>query len=493
MKKLVSLMALFAGMGFAGSMPTEHYTVEDIPLPKSVAPEIGGLACNPAGELVVVLRRSGIIIGTPHRDPKQFQWRVFSDASMHNPCGVLLGAEGDLLVPQMQELTWIKDMNGDGLADLYQAVSTAWGVSGNYHETIAGPIPDGEGNWFLAIGTASHNGPVFYNVRGAYSPIGRRGRNYSAVEYKGWVVKIRPDGSLIPWASGFRANNGMCMDPSGNLWVTDNQGDWRGTSPLYHVEEGDFCGHPSSLVWDKAFFPDKGDPLNYGVDKLDAMRKRAAVLFPQGLMANSPTEPIVDVTRGRFGPFGGQMFVGDVAGRRILRVMVEKVKGQYQGACVKFIDGSGLRGGSNRLAFGPDGNALYVGQTYRGWGGPTEGLQRIVFQDKDPFEVHSMKLTENGFRLKFTGQLDAELAKDPKSYEFKHYWFKYGHAYGSAQMDKTPVAVKSVEVIDEEMVDVVLADPLEAKKVYQLDVKVRSSNGKPVVNPTLCYTVNEIL
>ena len=104
-----------------------------------------------------------------------------------------------------------------------------------------------------------------------------------------------------------------------------------------------------------------------------------------------------------------------------------------------------------------------------------------------------MKLNENGFRLKFTGELDAELAKDPKSYEFKHYWFKYGHAYGSAQMDKTPVAVKSVEVIDEEMVDVVLADPLQAKKVYQLDVKVRSSNGKPVVNPTLCYTVNEIL
>ena len=57
MKKAVSLMALFAGMGFAGSMPTEHYTVEDIPLPK-VALEIGGLACNLAGELVVVLRRA---------------------------------------------------------------------------------------------------------------------------------------------------------------------------------------------------------------------------------------------------------------------------------------------------------------------------------------------------------------------------------------------------------------------------------------------------
>ena len=188
------------------------YRGEYFPYPRVWHPKWGGLAFNERAELVVVLRRHGILIAETHRNPDEFVWRVFSDASMHNPCGVMLGTSNDMLVPQMEELTWIRDLNGDGLADLYQAVSTSWGISGNYHETIAGPVADGEGGWFLAIGTASHNGPVFYNVRGEYSPIGRRGRNFSAVPYKGWVVKVAPDGSMVPWASGFRANNGMCMD-----------------------------------------------------------------------------------------------------------------------------------------------------------------------------------------------------------------------------------------------------------------------------------------
>ena len=115
------------------------------------------------------------------------------------------------------------------------------------------------------------------------------------------------------------------------------------------------------------------------MDKLDAMRKRAAVLFPQGLMANSPTEPIVDA-RGVWA-VAGQMFVGDVAGRRILRVMVEKAKGQYQ-ACVKFIDGSGRVAVVNWLWSRR--KCFVCGADLSGLGWPTEGLQRIVFHDTPP-------------------------------------------------------------------------------------------------------------
>jgi len=480
-------------VGQAVEMPPEYYEVQEIPLPVGVAPEIGGLKFNSKGELIVLTRRSGILIAKPHQDPDQFQWRTFTDHSLHNPMGILVESDHQLLIPQMAELTRIVDTDRDGTADLFEAVSTEWGVSGNYHETNAGPIPDGEGNWFVAIGTASHNGPTFDYVRGEFSRTGRRGRNYSAVKDKGWVVKVTSDGSIIPWASGFRANNGIGMSPSGDLWVTDNQGDWRGTSPIYHVEKGHFYGHPSSLVWDASFFPKNGDPLEFGVDRLNQLRTPAAIQLPHGLVCNSPSEPVFDATNGKFGPFKGQMMVGDIAGQRIIRVMPEKVRGVYQGACAFLIENSGLRGGNNRLTFSPEGNALYVGQTYRGWGAPAEGLQRIVWTGVMPLEVQQMSLTPSGFDLTFTKPLDANAANDPDRYQIQSYRYSYGHKYGSPQLDRKVHFSKRVNVSEDKFTVSLKLDQVEAGKVYQIDlVNLFSSDGLPIINPMVCYTVNQL-
>ena len=64
-----------------------------------------------------------------------------------------------------------------------------------------------------------------------------------------------------------------------------------------------------------------------------------------------------------------------------MRVALEKVAGQWQGAVFPFR--AGFQSGNNRLAFAPDGS-LWVGQTDRGWGatgGKEFGLQRLVCSD----------------------------------------------------------------------------------------------------------------
>ncbi len=488
---LVVSAALSMSAPHTRAMPPDYYEVEDIVLPPHVAPEVGGLAFNSKGELIVLLRRHGIIIGKPSADPEKFEWRQFTDMSLHNPMGILIESENSFLVPQMAELTRISDTDGDGVADLFETVSNEFGLSGNYHETTGGPVPDGQGNWFLAVGTASHNGPVFHHTQGTYSPIGRRGRNFSAVEYRGWVVKIRPDGSLIPWASGFRANNGIAMRMDDTLWVTDNQGDWRGTSPIYHIEKGNFYGHPSSLVWDENWTG--GDPLRYPIDKLDAMRTRAAVLLPQGEMCNSPAEPIFDINNGRFGPFRNQMFVGDIAGQRILRIMLEEVGGQYQGACIKFVENSGLRGGNNRFTWSPDGSTLYVGQTYRGWGRPEEGLQRIRFTGKVPFEVHDIRIQPDGFILSFTHPVDAGAFDDVERYQAQSWHYDYGFRYGSPKRDVKSLPVTSVSPLADGRSVRVTLDGMEPRKIIQLELSnLNSRDGLPLIHGTLCYTCNII-
>ena len=461
------------------------WTIEDVPMPAGVAPEIGAVAFGTDGELIIATRRSGIWTAEPVADPAAFDWRAFTEVSLHNPMGVAVLGRGDLLVAQMPELTRIRDTDGDGIADTFDSLCREWGVSGNYHETNAGPVPSGDGGWFVAVGTASHNGPTFRHTRGEFSATGRRGRNFSAVPWKGWVVKVTAEGGVIPWASGFRANNGIAVGPEGRLWVTDNQGDWRGTSPIFHVEQGGFYGHPSSLVWRPDHPGD--DPLRYPLEELERMRTRPAVQLPHGKVCNSPSEPIFDTTGGAFGPFEGQMFVGDIAGPRILRVMLEEVDGVMQGAVVPFTNGGRMRGGTNRLCFSPDGRTLWAGQTYRGWGKPSEGLQRITFTGHAPQAIHTVSLTAEGFRIRFTQPIAPATVMDPAAWRVARFHYDYGHRYGSPERERTGVAVSGAVVeAGEPVVWLTLDERPQAGEIYEITCPALDGLGER----TAWYTIN---
>lgn len=491
MKRFLPLLLLLSVSAFA--LPDDPYVVEEIALPKGVAPEVGGLAFNSKGELVVVTRRSGILIGQPTANPAEFAWRVFSDQSLHEALGLLIEKDNQFLVPQFPELTRITDTDGDGVADLYETVCDKWGLSGAYHEHAEGPVADGEGNWFVNIGTASFSGITFDTTRGRFSPAGRRGRNFSSVEYRGWLIKVTPDGSFIPWAKGFRANNGLCVGPDKTVWVTDNQGDYIPTSPLYAVEKGKFYGHPSSLVWDEEFMKDnpQKDVLSLGNETFDKMREKPVVQFPHGVMINSPGDPIFDQTGGKFGPFAGQMFVPDESGRRVLRVMLEKVGGAYQGACIPLLIDHGLRAGNHRLCFSPDGTTLYTGQTMRGWGGPVEGLQRIVHTGKPSFEVKEIHLKPDGFELTFTEPADKALAANPESYQVQHYYYPYSQQYGASQKEITRVPVTQAALSEDGLKVRLTLGEMKAGKIYQLDfVGLSSTGGRYLAHSTLAYTLN---
>ena len=278
------------------------------------------------------------------------------------------------------------------------------------------------------------NGPTFWKTHGKYSKTGRRGRNYSAVQWKGWVMHFK-DGILTPYASGFRMHNGMLRDSKGRLWCGDNQGDFRATSPLYLVEKGNFYGHPSSLVWDKDF-PKNKDPLNTPQKELDEMRTHAAVLMPYLEMNRSCAEPAE--IPAAFGIFSGQLIIADNNDTRITRIMLDEVGGKLQGSCTHFINGSGLRSGNNRLEWSPDGKQLYVGQTVRGWGTPSEGIQRLSFTGKTPFDVEQIKLTKTGFELSTTLPV-ANLEEAEISINSFHYQDSF--KYGGGQLDKKTIPV----------------------------------------------------
>ncbi|MGB0582028.1 MAG: DUF7133 domain-containing protein [Limisphaerales bacterium] len=477
---LVFALALSAS---AGTSPV--YKVTDIPSPPSKfnTQQIDGLDFLPDGRLVVCLPSGEIF----YYDTVKTNWHLFAEG-LHNPLGVVALSASELVVSQRPELTRVRDTDGDGKADDFEAMSAEFGMSGNYHEFHFTPVRDKEGAYYFALGTGSSGNGIRSIVRSRFDERGRPGRMHASTPYRGCVLRWTPDGKTVPWAYGLRTPNGLGWDLEGNLFVTDNQGDWVGTSKLFHVKRGRFYGHAASLTWKKGF---KGAPLETDPEILAKMRTRAAVVFPHGVMANSPTKVLAITPEAKFGPFTGQLLVGEMNQARIMRVMLEKVGGELQGAAIPFIDGKPLDLGVNRLAWAPDGS-LYVGHTKHTWVG-NQGIQRVEWNGKSPFEVRTMELMEEGFRFTFTQPVDKAIAARKKTWNLKRFHYYYHVSYGCPPIDTTDVEVDLVDISpDGKTVDVYLKD-LQAWHIYEAKIAgLKNSKGHPLPNSYVVYTLNRL-
>jgi hypothetical protein len=212
-------------------------------------------------------------------------------------------------------------------------------------------------------------------------------------------------------------------------------------------------------------------------------------------MGQSASEPRWDTTGGKFGPFAGQCFVGDHTRSNIMRVDLQKMpSGNYQGACFPFRQGFDC--GVNRLVFAPDGS-LMVGMTNRGWGsvGPKPyGLQRLVYTGVLPFEIHTMKLTKDGFDLTFTKPLDAATADQVKAYNLVSFTHYYWSTYGSPEVDRKAEKIEAVKVADNKKRLSLKVSGFRPGRIYELRLDgVKSEEGDPLLHPEAYYTVNELL
>ncbi len=495
MKTIRYIVLLFACMLFVQNgyakyfapkdSAADYYKVENIPLPDGLIAETGAIGFMPDGRFIACFHRGEIMT----YNLKTKKWKLFAEG-LHDPLGILIVNNREILIMQRPELTRIRDTDGDGVADDYQTVTDDFGLSGNYHEFAFGPVADKQGNLYIALNLASNGAGIRNEIRGKYDSLSRPGRMYSCVPYRGWIMKLTKDGKLHPYAVGFRSPNSLGFDAQGRLLVSDNQGDWLGTSKLFHVEEGKFYGHPAGLIW-KEGFP-RVVPISLPVSKLDSMRTKESIQFPHGYFANSPTQPIWDNTNGKFGPFAGQTLVGDMDHKYVMRILPEEVGGALQGACIPMNFGSKMRIGNNRLVFAPDGS-LWVGQNDHGWAG-SRGIQRISWKGKTHLDVMAMNLTKTGFDLTFTLPLNEEAAKDIANYKFKRFYYEYHQAYGSKQFDLQDIAVKSVKLsADRKKVSIELSE-MKAGYVYELRTgDLKTNDEKYLFNNLICYTLNKLL
>ena len=405
---------------------------------------------------------------------------------LHEPMGLLAGP-GFAVVSQRPEVTRLVDEDGDGTADRYETICDQIAMEANFHQY----------NYGLVKGKIAGNLHGILSCSGLSKPDGSpaSANGFSPIPYRMWSYQITPSGEFRPWSSGLRTANGIGKSPQGELFAADNQGDWVATSMLHHLEEGDFHGHPAALRWDQNF-PYSQDPKSAPIDLLEKMRKPPAVHFPHGELANSPGSPVWDTTGGKFGPFAGQMFIGDIVHPRIIRVALEKVNGQYQGACFSFYHAEGLKAGICRLAFSSAGE-LIIGRAGEGnWarGKPDSGLQKIAYSGTTPFEIHRIELQNDGFLFHFTQPVNQVIKLDPKNFGVQSYHYPYGPNYGYPKTDIQKIVPTRVEQsLDGSTIRVMIPN-LEERKIYQFNLpELKDPDGKSLRNPVAYYTLNELL
>ncbi|MBX7166307.1 MAG: hypothetical protein K1X74_08145 [Pirellulales bacterium] len=448
----------------------QHYRMLTLPVPEDRQIEVGGLAFRPDGSLLVGTRRGEIWqIAQPTADDLDaIEFRPLA-RGLHEILGLAVDG-ADVLVGQRPEVTRLRDTDGDRLPDEFDCVCDHFGISGDYHEFLYGPVRGADGQLFITLNTSLAGG------------------HRSKVAYRGWCLRVSPDdGRVTPWASGLRSPNGLAFDPAGRLFCTDNQGEWVPACKLQEMREGDFCGHVDSLRW-------RADRIGQPEDD-PATRPEfvpPALWFPF-FVCRSASEPVWDTTGGRFGPFTGQCFVGDVTNALLMRVYLEEVGGRQQGAC--FVFRRGFQCGVNRLAFAPDGSLL-VGETNRGWGsigGQEQGVQRLVYTGHAPFEIAEMRATSVGWDLKFTQPLRAETADEAKAYSIDSFTYHYWDTYGSPEIDRRKHAIEQVQIdADGQTVHLQVAGR-EARRVYFLRISgVNSTAGEQLMHREAWYTLNAI-
>ncbi|TDE17641.1 plastocyanin/azurin family copper-binding protein [Dyadobacter psychrotolerans] len=462
----------------------DFYRIITIPIPETIKMEVGGLQALPDGRLAASTRRGEVwLIGNPYlKGDGRPSFSRFA-SGLHEPLGLLYRGK-DFLISQRGEVTRLEDTDNDGIADIYDSFAK-WPLSGNYHQYSYGPVKLPNGEMIVTLN------------------LDWIGKGASQSKWRGWMLKLGEDGKLTPYATGLRSPSAF-GSYKGDIFYTENQGDWVGSGRMTHLEKGDFAGNPAGLRWSSEEgspvklkpedIPDTGEPL-YDVAKRTPGLKAPAVWFPHTLVGISTSGFVEDATNGAFGPFAGQMFVGDQGHSIITRVDMEKVNGVWQGTVFPFREG--FMSGILRLEWGLDGS-IFVGQTSRGWSatGKSEfGIQRLVWTGKMPFEMKNVRSMPDGFEIVFTSPVDKKSAADPESYKLNSFTYKYHHTYGSPIVNTKELSLKGIIVSEDGLKVRLVLDTAALRKGYIHEIKaegVKAIEGNNLLHVTGYYTLNEI-
>ena len=458
----------------------KYYTITDIPIPPGVPMRPGSFEVLPDERLAVGTRRGDVyFISGAFETPPKPTYHLY--ASGQDEIFGMSWKDGSLTITQFGEVTKLTDSNGDGTADRFDTLTNNWGYAEG-HEFAFGSKHDPDGNIWVALG-----------LSGSY---------HSRNIFRGWAVKVTPEGKMIPVCSGLRSPGGVGANKEGAMFCIESQGPWNGSCSLKHLKEGGFLGHPASYNWYKyvkEFETPKIEPNTNSRIAIERERVKELVppviLFPYIKMGRSISGFRLNQSKGKFGPFEDQLFFGDYTLSLIMRATTEKINGIWQGACYPFREG--LSTGIMNVEFSPNGQLIAGGfTTNRQW--PVRGvapfaIQRLDWTGKVPFEIKEINILEDGFRIHFTKKVNSKVASQSLNYSMSTYTHNYSAGYGSPEVDQTTPTIKEAIVSRDSLAVQLKVDGIKKGHIHDFDLsKIKNLSDENLLHSKAYYTVNEI-
>ena len=458
----------------------KYYPIVNISIPTGVPMRPGSFEFLPDGRLAVGTRRGDIYFIKGALDtPPMSEYHLF--ASGQDEIFALAWKDGAMTATTWGEVTRISDIDGDGVADRYDTLTSNWGYAEG-HEFAFGSKHDPEGNIWVALG-----------LSGSYE---------SHNLFRGWAMKVTPSGKMIPVSSGLRSPGGVGANAAGAMFAIESQGPWNGCCSLKHLKEGGFLGHPASYNW-YPFAPGvKAPELKPNSNsRMGVEKKRVkelvppAVKFPYIKMGRSISGFRLNKTGGKFGPFDNQLFLGDYSLSLVMRATTEQINGVWQGACYPFREG--LATGIMNVEFSPKGQLFAGGfTTSRQWpvrGAEPFAIQRIDWNGVVPFEIKEINIKKDGFLMTFTKPVDKAVAARTDVYHITTYTHIYHGAYGSPEVDQTTARVARAVPAADGLSVMVHLEKITEDHIHDFDLtKMISKDGQHLLHKKAYYTVNEI-
>ena len=481
------------------------YTVdtfpEPVPNPWNAKTFFSGFDFFPDGRAAMCTFHGDVwIISGIDDSLEKITWRRYA-TGLFQPLGLKI-VDGLVYVLGRDQITRLRDLNGDGEADFYENFNNDTIVTANYHEFCLDLQTDSKGNFYFCKGA-----PWPPNVD---SP------------HQGTMMKVSKDGSKMEiFATGFRAPNGMTIGPHDEILTGDNQGHWMPSSKLNLVHRGGFYGmmptaqsmitvklggtnltiNPSDPAVRAEFniapYLDSGKNKTTNEAPIPLQYDQPICWVPYGLDNSSGGQ--VYVTGDKWGPLEGLPLFQSYGKCTVFYVMTEVVDGVTQAGMVQLP--LKFQSGLMRARFNAKDGQLYM-CGLKGWQTSATrdgGFYRVRFTGKKFIGPKALHVRPNGVEITFTEPMDSFTVNDTGNWSLEQWNLIYSGNYGSPEVSTTDAGVKSHDSVTVKSIKLsadqktVLLEIPGIKPVDQMTIKfnLKAADGS-TVSQEIFNTIHQV-
>ncbi|MFO1063333.1 MAG: hypothetical protein U0892_05650 [Pirellulales bacterium] len=417
------------------------------------------------------------------------QWQVLSD-DLPAPYGLAVRDQAIDVLCKFGLIRLTPPANGANLkANTAQSfvpysmrvVADGWGYTADYHDWAVGLPIDAAGNYYVAL------------------PCQQDDRSPSAARLRGTIQKLIPQAPtsddpreyrLETMSAGQRFPMGLAFNAAGDLFATDNQGNYNPFNELNHLVNGRRYGFINKLDAKPGFSPPFDSPaVNLPHPWTRSVNGICCLITPD----------VLKKERGDvFGPFEGHLIGCEYNGLSLIRMSLEKVDGEYQGAAYMFSrpprEDEPTFEGPVVCSVSPSGE-LVVGNIHdSGWGGGQNTGSIVALRPAGTwqFGIRTITAATDGLKIAFTKPLDRSAAIDPKNYSIRSYRRVSTPAYGGDDQDEKTETIQAVELTDDSSAVRIRLGALREGCVYEVRVSPIGTNGESLFPSEAHYNMKRV-